>query len=79
MGNIPVVPKEYYPAMLTVSLVLIVTGLGFTSITNDRLIATVLIGIGIILLFWTIAKWELERYRQKKAERSIKRICLAEI
>lgn len=72
--NIPDISKEYFSAMLTVSLVLVVTGVvGLTSIMIDRLTASVLIGFGIILLVWTLAEWKLERRRKRIAESSIKK------
>lgn len=71
MINIPTISKEYFSAMLGVSLVLI--AIGVASIMYDRLIAMILIGLGIILLVWTLAEWKRERHRERIAVSSIKK------
>ena len=68
MINVPIIPVKYYPAMLTVSLILIVLGIFMYTISRDNvmlLLGGFLIGLGISGLLINIYRWNIENYNKK--------------
>ena len=65
--NIPTIPKDYYPAMLTVSLVLIVFSITAYILVNNetiRLISMAILGFGFASLIFNMKAWKKERDKE---------------